>query len=722
MTVNRIEEFIDQCPDIGSNVSINGKATKEKKTRKLEPDILRLFNFHGVDVSPDPINDHIQTTCPFPDCGDEGLFFINVGDDPERQGCWDCKKCQRSGNPYTFLAQYHEYWVKHTSHRRHRLLGKERNLSPKTLRHFGFAWDNHQQCWLLPIFGQEGRLVNLKAYKYSQRKGKEVLMGTACCSNHFFNTADVKKHGPIYLVEGEWDAITFWEAMQDSEDKLWSVVASPGTGFPRKYGALFKGRKVVVITDKDEAGEKAKPIQVQRLFKHEAHAVHYIEWPDDLRLEDKSDLSDLVNMFDRQDWPTNGMKLLKECLYNGHRRDKGDKDATDTQDQKVLYRETFDEVIQDFKDTGLYIDEEYQESIAVTLAVILASQMQGDPVWLHLVGPPSRGKSLITTSTTKCKFVKYLSSVHKAGMVSGFKDETGDDKSFLPSVVGKCLIFKDYTEVLKQSSDKLKEADSFFRGAFDGQVAMAFGNVGERTYDDCHFGILAACTQEIHGVENTDLGERFLKYQMSELTEAQQEEFIAHAIKSAGRSHEDADRKKFRQESVRSFLERSFDTSTLPTIPERMVKKLVALAQVTASLRATVDKKQGALKYRPMIELGTRIATQLTKLAQCLCWVLGKAEIDRDIARIIDKIALDTGYGWRRDIIVAMVDALPNYLKQQELCAIIGTSQPTVSRNLGILCDLGICERIEAESAHYRLNPLFKKKWMDSKIDKTILC
>ena len=43
---------------------------------------------------------HIIANCPL--CGEQGgHFYANI-----QTGCWDCKKCQASGNAWTFLRDH----------------------------------------------------------------------------------------------------------------------------------------------------------------------------------------------------------------------------------------------------------------------------------------------------------------------------------------------------------------------------------------------------------------------------------------------------------------------------------------------------------------------------------------------------------------------------------------------------------------------------------------
>jgi len=61
------------------------------------------------------------------------------------------------------------------------------------------------------------------------------------------------------------------------------------------------------------------------------------------------------------------------------------------------------------------------EHLDLTLAVVVANRMDGDPVWLFLVAPPSGGKTEVINSLKDVPDVYPLSSLTPQTFASGFE-------------------------------------------------------------------------------------------------------------------------------------------------------------------------------------------------------------------------------------------------------------------------------------------------------------
>ena len=111
------------------------------------------------------------------------------------------------------------------------------------------------------------------------------------------------------------------------------------------------------------------------------------------------------------------------------------------------------------------------------------------------------------------------------------------------------------------------------------------------------------------------------------------------------------------QEVATAFIEHLFDTcdpDKLPPVPQWYINRIVGLSQLVATVRATVSRKAGELVYRPTPEVGTRLSKQLIKMSQCMAMIQGKKTVDRSCYSLICRVAMDTCYGWHRDVILAI--------------------------------------------------------------------
>jgi hypothetical protein len=75
------------------------------------------------------------------------------------------------------------------------------------------------------------------------------------------------------------------------------------------------------------------------------------------------------------------------------------------------------------------------ESVDVALATVVANRMDGDPLWVFLVAPPSGGKTEVIRSLEDVPDVYPLSSLTAQTFASGF-ERKGTETSLLPKIDG----------------------------------------------------------------------------------------------------------------------------------------------------------------------------------------------------------------------------------------------------------------------------------------------
>lgn len=78
----------------------------------------------------------------------------------------------------------------------------------------------------------------------------------------------------VYLTEGETDCMALMESGLEADGTA-ACVASPGTSFPREWAKLFKGKRVVLCFDSDNAG-RAATATVAAILK--GHAAEILTW------------------------------------------------------------------------------------------------------------------------------------------------------------------------------------------------------------------------------------------------------------------------------------------------------------------------------------------------------------------------------------------------------------------------------------------------------------
>lgn len=596
---------------------------------------LAPYKFHGVNLrlkSGEAIGD-----CPF--CDKENHFFVSpkTGQYQCKVGCCD----EATGNVYSFLAKIHADALKKTKKSDYERLSSLRDGMPwQIFRDSQFAWSKDQNRWLLPINNTKGALANLCVYAPPKIA---ALMGTAGCAQHLFLGDKISPTGPIYLCEGQWDAMALrWLLEKNNLDpSLWSVLGCPGSNsFKKEWVELLKNRDVFMFFDKDTAGSTGMD-RIVDLVGNKAK-LHRIQWPSDL--PEGYDVRDFVSH--KADKPKAAWQSL-QSLFPKEAASAGGKA------RPKLIRAKFEQVVKDFK-KAIHIDKAWIDALAISCAVAVSGKLKNDPLWMFLVGPPGSGKTLLVESFLNHKSgTVYMSKITRQALVSGFRGE--EDYSILPTLNGKCFIVKDFTAVLAMPLQAQIEIFGILRDVYDGHCTVPFGNMEPKVFNDLYFSNISSVTDVIRKVNLADLGERFLKLELLD-EEHDPKVHIRAALSSVENDiGKKAAQEEFLRDSVAAFMERPFDERKLPKIPAWLTERLVNLAQLGANLRAVVAKGGGGdLSYRPRAEVGTRLAKCLGKLARCLCWVFDKKKIDEEVYRLVSKVACDTVLGWDLEIIHAL--------------------------------------------------------------------
>jgi hypothetical protein len=248
-----------------------------------------------------------------------------------------------------------------------------------------------------------------------------------------------------------------------------------------------------------------------------------------------------------------------------------------------------------------------------------------------------------------------LTSLTPKTLLSGASQVGGGDPSLIPRLDGKVLIIKDFTSILSMHYASREEILGALRDAFDGKTSRGFGTGVIRSYEST-FGLIAGVTPaiEMFSKMHSSLGERFLRYRIPfRGTINVGEDIIAMAIANISR-----------EEDMRSDLCCVADEALnvevtkeeMPTMPPAFAKRIVGLAQYVASLRATVvrEKYTREMQFKPVAEIGTRLAKQLGKLAFGLGIFYRTEELGEEQYKIVVKAARDTIPDMNEEIIKKM--------------------------------------------------------------------
>lgn len=242
-------------------------------------------------------------------------FYIN-----QESGMWDCKRCQANGNWNQFRAHWGddptvlpEYTGERPKvEREYRTLDYQqarnyasalwsglgdsakyldylrvkRGLKDETLKHFKVGLDKRNIS--IPIFDASDMLVNIRYridpmdterddYRYITEKG---------CKSIMFNEKCLKDSPrEIYLTEGEFDAMTLWQA---GIKNVMSVTQGAGYWGKEWADTLKNVKRIYICYDNDEAGMKGALNAAEELGKDRCRIVQ-IPLPDGAKKYDVSD-------------------------------------------------------------------------------------------------------------------------------------------------------------------------------------------------------------------------------------------------------------------------------------------------------------------------------------------------------------------------------------------------------------------------------------------------
>lgn len=632
------------------------------------PDALKPYRFHGAFDRSGPYiksNKDYVGTCPF--CGKERAFVAH-----SETGQWLChskpRECGRSGNVTTFLEEFSNEAHRSMSGFLWRKLQKLRHGLPAAIfKRRGVGYDPSLKRYTVPVRNPKGKLQEIRVHLIT---GKKKKMGTAGRPAGCWNIDEaaefpVDKDSVLFICEGEWDGMPFdWLLTEAEVDFPFCVVAVPGARTIKdEYVDVWKRfRKIVVMGDNDADGDAMAEKVWTKLQGFRRIELTYLNWPD--TFPDGHDLSDQIatGLAAGKSFPKI-WRSIKKLISAEHRRMpfKGQEDAEAARGKSREVAErpssnpTFEETVKEYS-RFLKMTPDHILALQFCYAVYLSTQWADDlPLWGFLVGVPGSGKTELLCSIDGCPEAMFYSSIQSKALVSGFKIEP--DPSLIPEMIGRCAIFKDWTELLTGNQFALEETYGTLRGAYDGQVTRKFGNGVERNYIG-YFNMLAGVTNAIHGHNDSTVGERFLKFQLPRPPKALSDQILRAAMMATNQEKEKNERLKA---AALAFLNRDMPAMTVKeTIPEKYFNRIVALANLVAMMRAKVDYRgigfDKELAYRAESELPTRLGKQLVKLAMANCVVLGREKVNEEVYKLVERVAFNTAHGFHLDIVQAAMN------------------------------------------------------------------
>lgn len=701
-----------------------------RKTTKA-PEKLRPFLFHGVDITQDP--KQAEGDCPF--CDKDGHFYVKT-----ETGQFHCVYCEAKGNNASFLQKLHQWAVKDTTDKDLEDLAEDRKIDVATLREWGVAvhpLTNNE--FLIPAFNNRGKIANLmKAYQ--TRDGWRVI-ATPTMKLHplglqFHNK---RNQSVVWVAEGPWDAMKLWETMQQVKrvgDRFIrttngkavlstkeTVIAVPGSGtFQQDWLDILQGKTVRLFFDNDHPrktpqGTIVKPgwdgmKRIGKLMEDSGKVpkvLQRVRWGRAGYDPERKPGFDLRDIF-LQYGPVRGMKtavgLLEKVKLD---RSKSSPTENDDDGLEPLPRTSFTELVEDYQ-ANLHFTGQLRDTLAVMLACVISTDLDGDQVWLRIIGPPGSGKSTLAEAigaTRDYAFnVSNITGLH-SGFVGG-ENARKKDASLIPKMKGKTTIIKDGDTLLNAPNRDRILAE--LRDIYDGTSRATYRNRVSREYNNVKATFILCGTDELKSLHRPFLGERFLNVEI--LGNEDRTPYLDRALNNAFDSvfasfkpesnGEDLDRvpnsrmthlKRATAGLIHHFKD-NWRNMNPPQRTKEAEETLRALGQFLSFMRARVKRESGEVLYRPRVELATRVIGQLTKLAVCVALVVGKKTIDKEVLGIVRKVALDTAEGFQLEVTKTLAGFKTDGMTVGQLELKLRLSEGTVRNLLRDMREFGIVERI----------------------------
>lgn len=723
-----------------AHAGLNGKPTEDKT-----PDKLRPFVFHGVDLGKSPVSgaEHLGV-CPF--CGNKKLYVS------AETSQWECKWCSEKGNAKSFLwAVLKHGSTGNVSDTRSlmKIADDRRLLKPESVAVWGVCVSPADGNLVCPGYGPDRKVDTL--YSYRRIDGRTAWFVTPTFKHALFLPKDYDpKRKTVYVCEGLWDAAVLRETLlglkYDATDKSRLVktgnpaislyadanvvaVASAST-WEESWNALLAGKDVVLLYDSDHkqnptTGQlvRAGYEGMRRTYASLAAgaeppaSVRYLGWgPDGYDPDRKSgwDLRDELTLADKAD----GVTPVPDLVQRGTRwlalqekikpvpADWGagrSKAAVKSGSPLVEPLDCEDwHTLQQAWVKAMKWTEGLDRALSVMLATAASTMLPGDQTWVRVISPPSSGKSSLCEALAVAREYVISKSTLR-GFHSGYDAGDGENHSPLGVMLDKTLVIKDGDTLLTAPNRDQILAEA--RDVYDRVSRSSFRNSKSKDWEGVNLTILLCGTAGLRALDTSELGERFLTCTIMEGIDDELEDAIlgrtamrALAALRAPRASETGEdaamllAKRLTGGYVRHLRRIAPEAAAAVGVSPPTLHRITRLAKYVAYMRARPSKKQTEAAER---EFGTRLTTQLLRLAVCLAVVLNKDEVDEQVMDRVRRCALDTARGTTQELMDDLVARGVQGRQAGPLAVVLNRDEEEVRRLLKFLRQIGAVEQFK---------------------------
>lgn len=301
-------------------------------------------------------------------------------------------------------------------------------------------------------------------------------------------------------------------------------------------------------------------------------------------------------------------------------------DITPIDDNKEIVEVRTIAQLQEMWDETFLIED--KGVLPVFLAAIIGNQLDQDPIWLHLIAPPSSGKTEFIDSLKYVKrfgkdLVFPISDLTVNTFASG-SNRGGKDTSLLNEVKrGSIITFKDFTSMISKEPIAQKAIMGQLREIYDKSYVKRTGN-GKKIIWEGKVGIVTGCTQVIYNQseEFAAMGDRFIMYQIKQ---PDQMKAMRMVYKNTRDNTFDLKREKLRM-AMKSYLEYCFEhlENLNLDLPEKTVESVIRVVNFTTQVSSgiiTDPRKDNRIEFVPEKTMPMRMFKQVLGLARSFLFI-----------------------------------------------------------------------------------------------------
>lgn len=340
-------------------------------------------------------------------------------------------------------------------------------------------------------------------------------------------------------------------------------------------------------------------------------------------------------------------------------------------------------------------------ALSVMLASIASTKLLGDQLWIKIIGPAACGKSTLCEAVSvNRKHVIAKSTIR--GFHSGYGHES-EDHSLVNLLYDKTLVTKDGDTLLQ--SPNLEQILAEARDLYDSTARTHYRTGRNKDYQGVRMTWLLCGTSSLRQIDHSELGERFLDCViMDSIDDELEDEILMRVAYRTDRNLSTESNGKLTSQHDPDLVEamqltggyvdwlRDNATDVLSTIetPRQSLYLCTRLAKFVALMRARPSTRQEESAER---ELGSRLASQLVRLAKCLALVLNHESVDNEVMLRVRQVALDTARGQTLALAAVLYNKGTEGSEAYPLTVHFGLSNEKISSLLRFLQKIGVVER-----------------------------